>query len=456
MNTSFAPTKSQHMKINSGYADVLVGLQFGDEGKGKVIDTIAGNYHTMVRFQGGPNSGHTVYDCDGEKVVFNVIPSGMLSSGLNGLLTNGVVINPFDFISELNRLMGNKYLKDLPDRMLIDNRVNITVPTHILIDHATELYRSRGGSKIIGSTKRGNTPTYSDLVARRGITIQDMRSTKFERLYIKMREEHINYMKGVYGLTEDEMFSIEISKGMTLHEYESEWYKCCNEMLRLSYVENAAVLINDILLSGNDILIEAAQGAMLDLTHGTYPYVTSSNVTAPSALASCGVSPNSCARVFGVMKPYITRVGNGFFPTHISDDNIAIETANEIISRGGEYGSVTGRKRMIGWLDLPQLRYACMINGITDIVLTKVDVVEGLDMLVCDSYVSHGTKYSMYRSSDESIVAKYSNMPVITDAQDMDNVASLIAIIDDAVSCTVDMPVVSMVSVSKDSKIMEI
>lgn len=372
---------------NKRCVDVILGLQFGDEGKGKIINEMASEYDVNVRYQGGANSGHTIWLENGEKVVFNVLPSGMLNPGITGVITQGVVINPLAFTHEVDRV--GIHVKNIKERLYISKDVHMTLPVHILLDIFTEMSRSTSGVKTIGSTNRGNTPTYVDRVARRGIRLSDIAHPDFMDKYNKLTNYHIKHIKNDHP--DFNLSDVKVN-GMPYLEYEGLWLKAVERMNEFMYC-NTVALLHEMCAEGRRILLEGAQGLMLDIEYGTYPFVTSSSVTASAAFAQTGIPPQMINRVYGVFKPYITRVGSGFFPTIMNDD-IKEESviADHIVEIGKEFGSVTGRKRMIGWLDMPQLKYACMVNGVTDLIMMKCDVLSDIpgNILVCESYEYQG------------------------------------------------------------------
>lgn len=437
--------------------DVIVGLQFGDEGKGKIINELAPNYDVIVRFQGGANSGHTIWKEDGSKVIFNVVPSGMMSPNILGVITQGVVINPQAFMLELSRLQCD--IKDIKNRLYISRDIHLTAPYHILLDKFTEKSRDKHGDDIIGSTNRGNTPTYIDKVARRGITIADAISGSyldFMNKYSNIKDVHMSYITNVLGEHGLKLSEASIND-IPYNEYEAMWFESLKDLIKLN-ICNTVSLLHDHMRDGKSILLEGAQGTMLDIEYGTYPFVTSSAVTSSAAFALTGIPPQMVNKVFGVAKPYITRVGNGFFPTRIHDDNIIDFDASEhIVNVGKEFGSVTGRKRMIGWLDLPQLKYACMINGVTDIILMKCDVLSGLgNMVICTYYKYHDLEsyVDVYQGSDsfkDAIMERIDSYGVL-DGYPNEKLMDLISRINECLSDVITSPKISMVSMSATNK----
>lgn len=385
--------------------DVIVGLSFGDEGKGKIINELCKDYDINVRYAGGANSGHKIWVSKDDSVVFNVIPSGMINPHVIGVLTQGVVINPTAFREEFNRVV--KYAPNLKDRLILSGGIHITTPTHILMDILSEKARVNSGVKSIGSTNRGNTPTYTDKVSRRGITIDTLRSMSFKDAILKLEDAHAKELISKYDLTIEDITGTEIN-GIPYQQYASTWMDDVMWLADLN-ISNTVEFLHNQLFYGKKILVEGAQGCMLDLDYGTYPFCTSSSVTAVSGLAQCGIPAQCLGRVFGVFKGYITRVGNGFFPSEIDEESPAWPTACHIVEKGREFGSVTGRRRKIGWLDLPQLKYACSINGVTDLVLMKTDILSDIpnDFGVVTSYEYLSSNPNMSTNSSDMYLGEY-------------------------------------------------
>ncbi len=393
--------------------DVLTGAQWGDEGKGKIINDMASKYDVMVRYNGGANSGHTVYTDSGRKVIFNVLPSGLLNKELMGVISGGVVINPYAFMKEVSRVAmacEDKEINDdnentdvvydalnkLRQRLFISMDTHLTLPIHILIDIFSERGRQEAGQDIIGSTNRGNTPTYVDKVARRGIRVSDIFCKDFKSKYVKLTKFHIQELKS-RGITDDEIWNAGTLYGIGLAEYQQEWLDSCVRLRELNCV-NTVTLLHNKIAAGAKILLEGAQGLMLDIDYGTYPFVTSSSVTASAAFAQTGIPVQCVNKVFAVMKPYNTRVGSGFFPSKLADES---PIAEELVRIGGEFGSVTGRKRKIGWLDMVQIKHACMINGVTDVIIAKCDVISGIKIVeVIDKYIYGDNKTTEYNGEN--------------------------------------------------------
>lgn len=331
--------------------DVLLGLQWGDEGKGKIVDFLANNYGMVARFQGGPNAGHTL-KFDGQKFVLHTIPSGIFREGLLNLIGNGVVVDPVTLRKEIQNL--EKLGIDYRDRLMVAKKAHLILPTHRYLDAASEA--SKGKEKI-GSTLKGIGPTYMDKTGRNGLRVGDIMLPEFEQKYKILRSKHIHLGK----LYPDIEFELE--------KEETAWMESL-ELLRSLKLVDGEYFIQEFLQKGHKVLAEGAQGSMLDIDFGTYPYVTSSNTVTAGACTGLGISPRQIGEVIGVTKAYCTRVGGGPFPTELED-----ETGETLRREGAEFGATTGRPRRCGWLDLPQLRYSIMLNGVTQLAVTKIDVL---------------------------------------------------------------------------------
>ncbi|PRY37711.1 adenylosuccinate synthetase [Spirosoma oryzae] len=344
--------------------DVLLGLQWGDEGKGKIVDVLAPQYQVVARFQGGPNAGHTL-EFDGFKHVLHQIPSGIFRSDIQNIIGNGVVLDPIIFKKEIDGLA--KYNLPLTQNLQISRKASIIIPTHRLLDAAYE--QAKGESKI-GSTLRGIGPTYQDKVARQGLRVGDILSPKFADKYNKLVAIH----KVILEQNNFDYASV-------LPQAEEEFFAAVEFMKQFSLTDSEYA-INDALNDGRKILAEGAQGSLLDIDFGSYPFVTSSNTMAAGACTGLGVAPRQIGDVFGIFKAYCTRVGSGPFPTELHD-----ETGERIRQEGREFGATTGRPRRCGWLDLPALRYTIMISGVTQLIMMKVDVLNEFDEIqVCTHY----------------------------------------------------------------------
>ena len=344
--------------------DLLLGLQWGDEGKGKIVDVLTTKYNIIARFQGGPNAGHTLV-FNGKKNVLHTIPSGIFHKNTINIVGNGVVIDPVIFKKELDNLKTQNvdYLKSL----LISRKAHIILPTHRLLDAASEA--SKGKAKI-GSTLKGIGPTYMDKTGRNGIRVGDIEMADWKDKYRALADKHEAMLS---------FYNVDIQ--YDLKELETEFFSAIETLKTLQFIDSEEYL-NQAQKSGKSILAEGAQGSLLDIDFGTYPYVTSSNTTAAGACTGLGVAPSSIGEVFGIFKAYTTRVGSGPFPTELFDEDG--KTMGRV---GNEFGATTGRPRRCGWLDLVALRYACQVNGVTQLIMMKGDVLSGFKTIkVCTSY----------------------------------------------------------------------
>jgi adenylosuccinate synthase len=347
--------------------DVLLGLQWGDEGKGKVVDVLTPSYDIIARFQGGPNAGHTL-EFEGIKHVLHTVPSGIFRPEALNVIGNGVVIDPIVFAGELDKL--TPFNIDLKIRLLISKKAHLILPSHRLLDAASEQAK---GLKKIGSTLKGIGPTYMDKTGRNGLRVGDLFSSKFQAKYEELKEKHLNLLNHYEGFTYD------------LTEMEAEWFKQIERLKALTCIESDHYL-NHALKNKQRILAEGAQGTMLDIDFGTYPFVTSSNTVTAGTCTGLGVPPSAIGKVIGIFKAYCTRVGSGPFPSEL--DN---ETGELMRKEGNEFGATTGRPRRCGWLDLVQLKYAIMINGVTELCMMKADVLGIFDhIMICEAYEING------------------------------------------------------------------
>jgi adenylosuccinate synthase len=369
--------------------DVILGLQWGDEGKGKIVDYFAPSYDIIARFQGGPNAGHTLY-VKGQKVVLHQIPSGVFHEGTINLIGNGVVLDPVTLKKEAQKVadMGVDCRKNL----YISQRTHLILPTHRALDKASEL--SKGNDKI-GSTLKGIGPAYMDKTGRNGLRVGDLLDRNFTTQYIKLRMKH-------QRLLDSHNFSEDISA------WEEEFFEALEFMRELNIV-NGEYFINDRISKGSRVLAEGAQGSMLDVDFGTFPFVTSSSTTTSGVCSGLGIAPQKIKEVIGVSKAYCTRVGSGPFPTELFE-----ETGEELRKLGSEFGATTGRPRRCGWIDLVALKFACMINGVTQIVMTKADVLDSFESLsLCESYMINGEKTAQvpYQMMKTAIEPVYTSLP---------------------------------------------
>jgi len=346
--------------------DILLGLQWGDEGKGKIVDAICPGYDIIARFQGGPNAGHSL-EFNKVKHVLHLIPSGIFHAEKLNVIGNGVVIDPAVFRTEIGTL--GLTLDELIERLVISTRANLILPGHRILDAAYE--HSKGNTKI-GSTLKGIGPAYTDKVGRNGLRAGDILLKDFREMYDNHMKNHLTILKN-YDFSFD------------LKEYEAGWFEGI-EVLKKFRITNTEYLVNELIEKGKKLLAEGAQGTMLDIDFGSYPYVTSSSTISAGACIGLGISPGKVGEVIGIFKAYCTRVGSGPFPTELND-----ATGDLLRKTGHEFGSTTGRPRRCGWLDLPALKYAIMINGVTQLFMTKSDVMSGIDIVkVCTSYKSGG------------------------------------------------------------------
>ena len=347
--------------------DVLLGLQWGDEGKGKVVDVLTPSYNLIARFQGGPNAGHTL-EFEGIKHVLHTVPSGIFRADAINVIGNGVVIDPIVFSAELDKL--TPFNIDLKSRLLISKKAHLILPSHRLLDAASE--QSKGSNKI-GSTLKGIGPTYMDKTGRNGLRVGDLFSPSFESKYAELREKHIRMLDHYADFSYD------------LSDLEKEWFQKIDRIKSLNCIESEHY-INAALKQNKRILAEGAQGTMLDIDFGTYPFVTSSNTVTAGTCTGLGVPPTAIGKVIGIFKAYCTRVGSGPFPSEL--DN---ETGEAMRKEGREFGATTGRPRRCGWLDLVQLKYAIMINGVSELCMMKADVL-GIfeDIMLCEAYEIDG------------------------------------------------------------------
>ena len=354
--------------------DVLLGLQWGDEGKGKIVDVLTPGYDVIARFQGGPNAGHTL-EFNGMKHVLHIIPSGIFHKDKINLIGNGVLIEPAIFRQEIEELAAKGV--DATLNLHVSKKAHLILPTHRMMDAANE--QAKGNSKI-GSTLKGIGPAYTDKIARNGLRVGDIMAPDFAERYAQLRGQHL-MMARAMG------FDVEAFRigDLTLEAYEKVWMESLETLKRFRFV-NSEYFINQCLRDNKKVLAEGAQAMMLDIDFGTYPFVTSSNTITAGVCTGLGVAPSTIGRVMGITKAYCTRVGAGPFPTQLDD-----ETGRQLCEIGHEYGATTGRPRRCGWIDLPALRYACMINGVTELFVTKPDVMNDFDTVkMCTSYCIDG------------------------------------------------------------------
>ncbi|MEO6850127.1 MAG: adenylosuccinate synthase [Mucilaginibacter sp.] len=351
--------------------DVLLGLQWGDEGKGKIVDVLSADYDLIARFQGGPNAGHTL-EFDGKKFVLNTIPSGIFFDNTLNLIGNGVIIDPITLKKEIEKLKDAGHDLFAKQNLVIAKKAHLILPTHQLLDAASE---KKMGEGKIGSTLKGIGPTYMDKTGRNGLRVGDITLPDFKDRYKKLADKHLAMLEALYGETPD------------LTERNQAFFEAV-ELIKKFPLVDSEHLVNNYIKEGKKVLAEGAQGAMLDIDFGSYPFVTSSNTTAAGACTGLGVAPRQIGEVIGIFKAYCTRVGGGPFPTEL--DN---ETGEELRRIGHEFGATTGRPRRTGWIDLPALKYAIMLSGVSQLVMTKADVLSGFDKIyACTHYIYLGEK----------------------------------------------------------------
>lgn len=415
--------------------DLLLGLQWGDEGKGKIVDVLTAKYDIIARFQGGPNAGHTLV-FNGRKHVLHTIPSGIFHEGKINLVGNGVVIDPVIFKKELDKLeeVGVDYKKS----MLISRKAHLILPTHRIIDAVSE--KSKGKKKI-GSTLKGIGPTYMDKTGRNGIRVGDLESDNWLEKYRNLANKH-QKMVNFY----------DVDLEYNLEELEKEFFAAVDVLKTLNFTDSEEYIFN-AQKNNKSILAEGAQGSLLDIDFGTYPYVTSSNTTAAGACTGLGVAPNSIKDVYGIFKAYTTRVGSGPFPTELFDED------GEAMGRiGKEFGATTGRSRRCGWLDLVALKYACQINGVTQLMMMKADVLSGFKTIkICTSYLYKGNEieHFPYDINSENIEPIYKNFngweDDLTQKEDFDDLPKSLKEFISYIEKELNIPM-SIVSVGPDRK----
>jgi adenylosuccinate synthase len=362
--------------------DVILGLQWGDEGKGKIADFLTPQYHVVARFQGGPNAGHSL-EFEGKKFVLNTIPSGIFRQETLNLIGNGVVIDPVRLKQEIGRISDE--CPNYKERLLISKKAHLILPTHRILDAASEA--SKGAGKI-GSTLRGIGPTYRDKVGRSGLRVGDILHSDFATLYRQATEAHLRLIEH-YGYSD-----------FDLNAEETAFFEAV-EFLKGHQLINSEYFINDCIAQGKKILAEGAQGSLLDIEFGTYPFVTSSTTLSGGVCSGLGIAPKHIGKVYGIFKAYCTRVGSGPFPTELFD-----QTGEDLRRIGHEYGATTGRERRCGWLDLVALKYACMLNGVDELIMMKGDVLNGMDS------ISAATAYRYDGAEHQQVPSNMVNTPV--------------------------------------------
>jgi adenylosuccinate synthase len=373
--------------MKAGKVDALLGIVFGDEGKGKVVDVFTPKYDVVARFAGGPNAGHTII-FEGKKFVLRSIPSGIFAEGKLNIIGNGCVIAPDLFMAEAKELEDAGY--ELKSRLHISKRAHLILPTHRVLDRA---YEAAKGKSKVGTTGKGIGPTYSDKASRIGLRVGDILEN-FEEKYARLKERHEQILRDLHYTDYD------------ITEEEKLWMQGI-EYLREFELTDTEVEINNYLKEGRSVLAEGAQGTMLDIDHGTYPFVSSSSTVCGGVCTGLGIGPNKVDEVFGIFKAYSTRVGSGPFPVELFD-----ETGDKLREIGHEYGAVTGRNRRCGWVDLVALRYAIAVNGVTQLIMMKSDVLDTFDTIkVCVAYKKDGKIFSEMPFETEGCEAVYQSVP---------------------------------------------
>lgn len=369
--------------------DVVLGLQWGDEGKGKVVDVLTPDYKVVARFQGGPNAGHSLKWGE-EGFVLHTVPSGIFRENTVNIIGNGVVIDPVILMDEISQIETKAGA--LSDKLVIAKRAHLILPTHRMLDAASEA--AKGKSKI-GSTLKGIGPAYMDKTGRNGLRVGDIQAPDFKGRYEALKQKHLAMLAQYQGFEYD------------ITEYEQKWLAAALELKRFKFIESE-MLVNNYLETGLPILAEGAQGSMLDIDFGTYPFVTSSNTMTAGVCTGLGVAPSRIGKVFGIFKAYCTRVGSGPFPTELFD-----ETGEELRSVGREFGATTGRPRRCGWLDMVALKYAVMMNGVTDLIMMKSDVLSGFEKIKVATAYKVGERIYDYLpyGLEEEIEPVYTEFP---------------------------------------------
>lgn len=369
--------------------DVVLGLQWGDEGKGKIVDVLTPEYDVVARFQGGPNAGHSL-EFGGNKYVLNTIPSGIFHEHCINIIGNGVVVDPVQLKKEIEKASATGV--DISKNLYISQKAHLILPTHRLVDAASE---AKKGEHKVGSTLRGISPTYQDKIGRSGLRIGDILSPDFNKKYRNATNIHCELLNS-------------LGFEYNLNDHEPAFFEAV-EYLKQFKIINSEYFVNNLIRQGKKILAEGAQGTLLDIDFGSYPFVTSSNTITGGACSGLGIAPQHIQKVYGIFKAYCTRVGNGPFPTEQEN-----ETGEMLRKLGHEFGATTGRPRRTGWLDLPTLRYAIMLNGVTDLICTKSDVLSGFEeVLVCDRYAINGQETNEIPFSLQDVNAEplYRNFP---------------------------------------------
>ncbi len=420
-------------------ADVLLGLQWGDEGKGKIVDVLTPQYDIIARFQGGPNAGHTI-EFDNKKFILHTIPSGIFNPGTINVIGNGVIIDPFIFGKELENLKANNI--NAENNLLISKKAHLILPTHRLLD-AT--YEAAKGKAKIGSTLKGIGPTYTDKTARNGLRIGNIIRDDFLKKFNELKEKHLRIIDS-YGFD----YSDYLLDGLTFKDYEEQWFAAIEKIKSIQKIDSE-YFINQSLNNNKSVLAEGAQGTLLDLDFGTYPFVTSSNTVAAGVCAGLGIPPGKVGEIFGIFKAYCTRVGSGPFPTEQEN-----KEGEKLRNEGNEYGSTTGRPRRCGWLDLAALKYSIMLNGVTLLFMTKADVLNSFEKIKAGIKYKFGGEFIdhiPFEASYEKLEPVYQELDGwqsdISNVTDPDNIPQQLSDYIEYIEKKVNVPV-AMVSVGAD------
>lgn len=422
-------------------ADVILGLQWGDEGKGKIVDLFTPEYNIISRFQGGPNAGHTIH-FDQKKFVLHTIPSGIFHTSVENIIGNGVIIDPYIFMKEVTALEASG-IQPL-DNLMISRRSHLILPTHRMLDAAFE---KRKGEAKIGSTLKGIGPAYTDKTGRNGLRFGNIAMDDFLSRYETLKKIHL-------GILGNEMVDLSELRydGLVFAEYEKRWLDSLNQIKKFRMIDSEQY-INECLDLGKSVLAEGAQGSMLDIDFGSYPFVTSSSTIAAGVCSGLGISPHRVGRIFGVFKAYCTRVGSGPFPTELSD-----ETGDRLRKEGNEFGATTGRPRRCGWLDLPALKYTIRLNGVQQLIMMKADVLDQFESIrICKQYQKKGKilEEFPFDLADPGIEPVYEELPgwkePLTGLGSIDKIPARLAEYIDYIERETGVPV-SMVSVGPDRR----
>ena len=376
--------------------DVLLGLQWGDEGKGKIVDVLTPKYDIIARFQGGPNAGHTI-EFEGKKFILHTIPSGIFNNKTQNIVGNGVIIDPYILFQEINTL--EKEGIEVLNNLMISKKAHLILPSHRLLDAVQE---AKKGKAKIGSTLKGIGPTYTDKISRTGLRMGDICRNDFFKRYNLLKEHHLRLAE-FYKINDSELLIDDLS----FFDYEEKWLEALEQIQQVKQI-NSEYYINESLNNGKTVLAEGAQGTLLDIDFGSYPFVTSSNTVTSGVCSGLGIAPSKINNVFGVFKAYCTRVGSGPFPTEL-DDHIGAKMRNI----GNEFGSTTGRARRCGWLDLNALKYSVMLNGVSELFMMKADVLSSFQELkVCTKYnfENKEIEYLPFDISEEFVSPVYTNL----------------------------------------------